>query len=321
MNKKILCLFAIIAIAASTNHLHAQLTAGLKAYYPFSGNANDQSGNGHNCTMMGNPTLTPDRKSFANCAYSFPGDTNNYMKITFAPDFDIAPTGSFSISLWFNGYTVSQGDFESLFDKRNVTGTKKSDYHLCLTDNNKPGFGGPTSPIVFGSSHIPDNQWHHLVGTYSNASWKMYIDSVQKSSSSTTAITQSSADIFIGKNFNGKIDDVRFYNRVLSPAEVQQLFLANSSCAPNSVKEVKSSALKIFPMPVNKELNIVVPQGFSEQVKVIVTDMSGKEMFSQQASVSGEQITLLVQQLQAGAYIVTVTDKKGSMARDKFIKQ
>lgn len=321
MNKKLLCLFAVIAFAATTNQLRAQLNLGLKAYYPFSGNANDQSGNGHNCTLIGTPTLTQDRKSFANCAYSFPGDTNNYMKVSFASDFDVAPSGSFSISLWFNGYTINQGDFESLFDKRNVTGTKKSDYHLCLTDMNKPGFGGPTSPIVFGSSHVPDNQWHHLVGTYSNASWKMYIDSVVKSSSSTTAITQSSADIFIGKNFNGKIDDIRFYDRALSPLEVQQLFLANSSCAPNSVGEVRSSTLNIFPVPMNKELNIVLPQGFSEQVKVIVTDMSGKEMLSHQVSVSGEHIMLPVHQLLAGAYIVTLTDNKGSVARDKFIKQ
>ena len=45
------------------------LKEGLVAYYPFNGNANDYSGNGHNGTVTG-ATLTTDRFGNPNSAYS-----------------------------------------------------------------------------------------------------------------------------------------------------------------------------------------------------------------------------------------------------------
>ena len=45
----------------STVNINGQLTNGLKAYYPFSGDVNDNSGQSHNGRIIGNPTLTTDR--------------------------------------------------------------------------------------------------------------------------------------------------------------------------------------------------------------------------------------------------------------------
>ena len=44
------------------------------AYYAFSGNANDSSGNGYDGTISGDPQLTTDRFGNSNSAYSFDGD-------------------------------------------------------------------------------------------------------------------------------------------------------------------------------------------------------------------------------------------------------
>ena len=44
-----------------------------QAYYPFNGNANDESGDGHNGTVYG-ATLCPDRFGIADSAYSFDGN-------------------------------------------------------------------------------------------------------------------------------------------------------------------------------------------------------------------------------------------------------
>ncbi len=56
---------------------HAGLSDGLVAYYPFNGNANDESGNGNNGIVHG-ATLTADRSGNANSAYSFNG-IDNYI--------------------------------------------------------------------------------------------------------------------------------------------------------------------------------------------------------------------------------------------------
>ena len=50
------------------------LKKGLVAYYPFSGNANDKSGNGNNGTVYG-ASLTTDRNGELNRAYSFNGES------------------------------------------------------------------------------------------------------------------------------------------------------------------------------------------------------------------------------------------------------
>ena len=47
-------------------------TDGLVAYYPFNGNANDESGNGNHGTVNG-ATLTTDRDGNENSSYSFDG--------------------------------------------------------------------------------------------------------------------------------------------------------------------------------------------------------------------------------------------------------
>ncbi len=71
---------------------------GLVAYYPFNGNANDQSGNGNNGTVFG-AILTLDRFGNSNSAYSFDG--NDYIKA----DADDLPTAERTTSLWFNAST------------------------------------------------------------------------------------------------------------------------------------------------------------------------------------------------------------------------
>lgn len=71
----IFILFTILLL-----HLAADLSEGLILYYPFDGNANDESGNGENGTIYG-PSLTYDRFGNENSAYEFNG-TSDYIAIT-----------------------------------------------------------------------------------------------------------------------------------------------------------------------------------------------------------------------------------------------
>lgn len=56
-----------------------QLDSGLVAYYPFNGNAIDESGNGNNGAIFG-PTLTEDRFGNKNVAFWFDG-ISTYIKV------------------------------------------------------------------------------------------------------------------------------------------------------------------------------------------------------------------------------------------------
>jgi len=75
--KKIFLPFLLLICNLSFGQV--DLNLGLKAYYPFSGNANDASGNGYNGVLQGNVQLTTDRFGNANSAYQFDGNNDGII--------------------------------------------------------------------------------------------------------------------------------------------------------------------------------------------------------------------------------------------------
>jgi hypothetical protein len=73
-------------------------TEDLAAYYPFNGNANDESGNGNHGTVNG-LVLTEDRFNIPNRAYRFNG-TNGYIQVADDPSLDIRNENT--LSAWIN---------------------------------------------------------------------------------------------------------------------------------------------------------------------------------------------------------------------------
>ena len=82
------CLFLLFLLLANVSFGQVNLNLGLKAYYPFSGNANDVSGNNNN-PIFNNAALVNDRFGNTNSAYHFNG-INNYMQIPNSPTLNFA---------------------------------------------------------------------------------------------------------------------------------------------------------------------------------------------------------------------------------------
>ena len=239
----------------------SQLSNGLKAYYPFEANLSDQSGNGNDGLLIGSPMPTQDRFGITDCAYYFPGGSNDYIRVNFSPDFAIDSLGAFSISLWYQGGSVNEGDYEILFEKPNPdVSPYPSDYTLALYDLNKPGLGSNYRPIVGAvfDPPIPDPDWHHVVGIYDSKNWYFYEDNilVQSETSQEYSIFQSMNDLVIGKRFQGVIDDIRFYNRAISFSEINEIFHLPSSCIPTGTKEMDNIQYAIYPNPTKDILHI-----------------------------------------------------------------
>src|SRR5689334_13947336 len=85
-----------LSVSLFTSYAQVNLSAGLVAYYPFNGNANDESGNGNNA-VFNNASLTNDRNGVARSAYNFNG-SSQYMRIKNSPSINF--NGAFSISAW-----------------------------------------------------------------------------------------------------------------------------------------------------------------------------------------------------------------------------
>src|ERR1039457_6976406 len=87
----------IVGLGLTVNgYSQSFLTNGLVAYYPFSGNANDASGNGHNGVVIGTSiSPTTNQLGVLNRALHFGG--GSYISVTPTP-FNV--NSNWTISLW-----------------------------------------------------------------------------------------------------------------------------------------------------------------------------------------------------------------------------
>jgi PKD repeat protein len=92
-----------------------------------------------------------------------------------------------------------------------------------------PSFGGSFTPIpLFSPTPLALNTWSHLATTYDGNVMRIYINGTEVASraqngamaSTTGALMIGGNSVVPGKNWTGKIDEVRIYNRALAPAEV-----------------------------------------------------------------------------------------------------
>ena len=104
--------YLVLAIVFTVNAMAQNIPSyvpkdGLVGYWPFNGNANDESGNGNHGTVNG-ATLTADRNGVTNSAYSFDG-VSNYIT---AESNDKFSSPNLSINLWVN--KLSERDIQFL---------------------------------------------------------------------------------------------------------------------------------------------------------------------------------------------------------------
>jgi hypothetical protein len=96
---------------------------------------------------------------------------------------------------------------------------------------------------VLSSSSISVNQWYHIAVTLTTSDVKIYINGVEDTTASSTysTIQNGGADLQIGRRgtnsgynyFDGKIDQLRIFNRGITPQEVSTLYNESTSTASN----------------------------------------------------------------------------------------
>jgi hypothetical protein len=214
------------------------LEDGLVAYYPFNGNANDESGNGNDGTVNG-ATLTTDRNGEAGSAYSFDGVND---KIDTGNGWGNFGTGPVTISVWIKRNEIDNVD--AILSKGNYgTGKQwylRTDYPVGGTTHTHINFlfraGAPIEQIqqIWSTSQLYPGTWHHVVAKRDSTGLSIYIDgqldnteaSSPRNADSNVPVKFGFIDTWVPGDFNmdGNIDDVRIYNRALSSSEVAALY-------------------------------------------------------------------------------------------------
>ena len=248
----VLCLFACNKDEQNTiDCLPANLQNGVIAFYPFNaGSLLDESSSTNDLTNATAAVSTTDRNGNANCAYLFDSSQSTEEFLSTTNTNFLNGLNAFSISVWYQPMdsTRDHGKFEVLVSRGDM-GTcpdRNGEWSVGLYDCRRAVFGHNNSvwaDLTNASSFICQGEidnltgtWHHVVAVKDNDNYEIYFNGILNESASGNAgctnlqLAQDIGDLFIGKYYSGKIDDIIIYNRSLSSAEVNSLFELEPCC-------------------------------------------------------------------------------------------
>jgi len=193
-----------------------------------SSTATDIGSGGHDIALTSAPTSAT---GVVNEAREFDG-TNDYGTLTEDSDFDWITTSVFSISLWVNS-DVDYDNQQGIFSKYTSDSNRQYLLHTTTTDKLEFRFYTSNSPTgVVSAASMSLGVWYHIVVTYDGSgNLAMYKDGSLVDSDTGATASSITADTNIAwwnrasssRRFNGKLDDLRIYDRVLPTDDIDAL--------------------------------------------------------------------------------------------------
>jgi Concanavalin A-like lectin/glucanases superfamily len=185
----------------------------------------DYSGNSNHGTVSGAAWTTQGRYGGA---LSFDG-VNDW--VTVANSATLSLSTGMTLEAWVYPTANGGGSWRNIVIKERASGEVYNLY--SNTEANRPAVyvvraSQPGSAIELrGSSQLPVNAWTHLAATFDGTTLRMFRNGVQFGSRAVSGpLLTSTGPLQIGGNslwgefFQGRMDDLRIYNRALTAAEV-----------------------------------------------------------------------------------------------------
>lgn len=296
------------------------LSNGLVGYFPFSGNANDASGNNHHGVLQNSIQLTSDRFGNLNSAFLFDG-VDDYIAVN--DNMGNFSTPHFSLVLWFK---TSSNSLQNLIGKRNFGPTNGQQCQFFINYPPFPGIGSNiisnqnvcSVGITSSTSYINSNtdiclgRWYSAIITFDGSFHNIYINGVLVRSVATSfnTMAQCNSELRFGNwwqddliPFNGVMDDIRWYNRPLNEDEIQVLS-ANSGGSLNA--------------DFTYNYQLCQPNQISFNAITQNSTISGWEFGDQTQSNGINQPVHIYQQ--PGKYNVRLITQSGQNCRDTVVK-
>jgi len=171
------------------------------------------------------------------CALAFDG-VDDYVNIGTAPTLNL--NADLTLSVWFK---TNSTDSDYIISRLGACANENNVYNIykSAVDQKIYFITSDNANTVIGTRTVNDGVWHHVVGTISGTTMKIYVDGIQDGNTvtiSTSRDSYPSASTEIGAvtvcnpsggQFNGSIDEVRIYNRALALSEVEGLYNSGSA--------------------------------------------------------------------------------------------
>jgi hypothetical protein len=192
--------------------------------------AEDLTGDGHTATIEGAEWSTHGRYG---SALEFDASEEDVLKVPDSPELDFSE--EFTLEAWVHP-SGEESSWAPIVAKQQGGGKGAHRYAYWLHESwegaNYPAGGFETTTEgqdreAIPSEHLSENHWTHLAISFDGAKLRLYVDGELVKDASTTGMAQlTEGDLQIGGStehgdfFNGRIDEVRIYNRALGAGEI-----------------------------------------------------------------------------------------------------
>jgi predicted GH43/DUF377 family glycosyl hydrolase len=191
----------------------------LVAHYTFENGFEDSSGNNLHGIPFGDATTIFDDVR-DNYVLRLDGNAD-YVDLGNNPLFNW--TGAFSVAFWIN-LNEWQVNWDTILKKSDAWSLERDINQSALAFYHWPYFVRTAVPLM------NDRKWHHIAATYDGSEQKLYQDGVLFATVQNQGeIAINSNHVYIGfaeglgRYFNGLLDDIRIYNRILTEEEIDSL--------------------------------------------------------------------------------------------------
>lgn len=236
----------------------SSLSSGLDVYYPMDESVPNTCGTSDSCDRSGsnyhgewNGDATSTTGKFNN-GVNFDG-TDDYIVTSNTKNY----TDEFTISTWINMNALpSVGTIGQIITKNSYFAASITDFPVNIQVSNTGIVGYTTSQgddfiddsVLSSTTSLTTGEWYHITATYkANQYVELYINGEKEASSEIDFfISTNTRNWTMGRtafengggvnasDLNGKLDEVRIYNRTLSANEIQSLYEFEPGSIPDS---------------------------------------------------------------------------------------
>ncbi len=305
----------ILLLIANLSFSQVNITQGLIAYFPLDGNANDLS----NFHLNGNTYNTSLTDGRVDDALFF----NGYNSEIISSPNNRGITNTITVCAWVRTSNTNPVPYSFIVAKYDWRIDKG--FHLAIK-NNKIMFAGRNLSNNYiridSQSEVTDGKWHFALGEIQGNTWKLWLDGVYQGVAYGTAYTPlltSNEPLTIGYYnlgdngnhlyFDGTIDEVRIYNRLLTQSEIDYLNLGISS-----LNNYSNRLFKVYPNPTN---SFITSENTSNKNinKIQLLDINGRVVLE----ITNNIKQLDVSSIKKGVYLLQISDNKEVIYNEKII--